>query len=255
MRWGLAVIAVICAATNAVNVTTVMHDRPDFGVARPIVWEASSWFTLVLFAVIPWAALQAAPLGSRPLWRAATIHLTALVLFSLGHVGGFVLIRQAVYWAFGHHYGSRPLTQEFFYEFRKDAISYAFAVAVFWAVARQLKQAAPAMSGAEMFSIRDGARLTRFPLAEVLAVSSAGNYVEFVLADGRRPLMRGALSALEKELAPHGFVRTHRSWIVNSARVTGLAPEGSGDYRVALEELSVPLSRRFPGALARLRDP
>jgi DNA-binding LytR/AlgR family response regulator len=35
--------------------------------------------------------------------------------------------------------------------------------------------------------------------------------------------------------------------------VTAITPEGSGDYAVALENLTVPLSRRFPEALAELR--
>jgi DNA-binding LytR/AlgR family response regulator len=84
-------------------------------------------------------------------------------------------------------------------------------------------------------------------------VTSAGNYVEFVLADGRRLLMRSPLSALEEELQPRGFLRTHRSWIVNASRMTALKPEGSGDYTVELEGVHAPLSRRFPEALAKLR--
>jgi DNA-binding LytR/AlgR family response regulator len=77
--------------------------------------------------------------------------------------------------------------------------------------------------------------------------------VEFVLRDGRKPLKRSALTTIESELAPHGFVRVHRSWLVNTAQMTGLKPQGSGDYTVQLGELAVPLSRRFPEALARLR--
>jgi len=88
---------------------------------------------------------------------------------------------------------------------------------------------------------------------QVLAIASAGNYVEFVLRDGRKLLMRSPLSALENELSPRGFLRTHRSWLVNAGQVTALKPEGSGDYTVELGSLAAPLSRRFPAALARLR--
>ena len=91
-------------------------------------------------------------------------------------------------------------------------------------------------------------------LADILAVSSAGNYVEFALADGRKLLMRRPLSAVESELSGCGFVRTHRSWLVNEKAVTGLSPEGSGDYdvRPGQPECSAvtPLSRR-PGPAAR----
>jgi DNA-binding LytR/AlgR family response regulator len=106
---------------------------------------------------------------------------------------------------------------------------------------------------APTFDIRDGAKLTRVKFDEILAITSAGNYVEFVLRDGRRLLMRSPLSALETELATQGFLRTHRSWLVNAKQVTALRPEGSGDYAVELQSLTVPLSRRFPEALAKLR--
>jgi DNA-binding LytR/AlgR family response regulator len=114
-------------------------------------------------------------------------------------------------------------------------------------------QTAAAATPPAMFDIRDGARLVRTPIPDILAVRSAGNYAEFLLADGRRPLTRSSLTALEGELAAHAFVRTHRSWLVNSARVTGLRPEGSGDYAVELGAVEAPLSRRYPEALALLR--
>ncbi|HKQ11106.1 MAG TPA: LytTR family DNA-binding domain-containing protein, partial [Rhizomicrobium sp.] len=60
---------------------------------------------------------------------------------------------------------------------------------------------------------------------------------------------------LESDLEGRGFVRTHRSWLVNSARVTALKPEGSGDYEISLGDLDVPLSRRFKTALTKLREP
>jgi DNA-binding LytR/AlgR family response regulator len=90
-------------------------------------------------------------------------------------------------------------------------------------------------------------------LDEVLAIVSAGNYVEFGLRGNRRLLMRSSLSALEDELSPRGSLRTRRSWLVNSSRMTGLKPEDSGDDTVELESVAAPLARRFPQALAKLR--
>jgi DNA-binding LytR/AlgR family response regulator len=119
--------------------------------------------------------------------------------------------------------------------------------------ARQAAEQAQAASAAPSFDIRDGARLVRVPASEILAVRSAGNYAEFVLADGRRPLTRSSLSALEVQMRALGFLRTHRSWLVNPARVTGLRPEGSGDYAIELGAVEAPLSRRFPQALSVLR--
>jgi hypothetical protein len=250
---GMAAVALLVGAFNTVNVMSVLHDRPALEPIQPIIWEGSSWVTFMLFAPIGWVALKLAPFSVRPRWRLA-LHAPALLLFSLGHVVGFVLLRKAFYALDGGHYAPGPLTN-FLYEFRKDILGYALMVLAFRGVARHLAlQGAPPAAGGDMlFDIRDGARLIRVALGDILAVTAAGNYVEFLLADGRRPLMRSPLSALEAELAPQGFVRTHRSWLVNAARVTALMPEGSGDYRVELGEEAVPLSRRYRAALTQLR--
>jgi DNA-binding LytR/AlgR family response regulator len=170
------------------------------------------------------------------------------------HVTTFVLLRKLVYWAAGAEYDFGAVVPNFLYEFSKDWMGYAGQVAGFALFARLMRPAAVAQApGEAMYAIRDGARIVRVPVKDILAVASAGNYVEFALRDGRRVLMRSPLSAVEAEFAAHGFVRVHRSWIVNAMQMTGLKPEGSGDYTVELGALSVPLSRRFPEALAKLR--
>lgn len=255
--FALAVIAVLVVAGNVTNVLTVHHDAPHFGFVKPILWEASSAITLLAFIWIPWLALRVAPPQARPIWRTGLVHAAAIISFSIAHVAGFVLIRNAVYLATGEPYGIAPLTSEFFYEFRKDAISYLTIVAIFWVAGRLHRTEATqaiASAGPAFVDIRDGARLDRVRVEDILAVTSADNYVEFVLSDGRRLMTRKPLSAVEQELGESGFLRTHRSWLVNARRMTALKPEGSGDYTVELGALSVPLSRRFPEALSKLRS-
>ena len=105
------------------------------------------------------------------------------------------------------------------------------------------------------FDILEGPRTLRVSPQEILAVKSDGNYAEFHLADGRRPLMRTTLSDLAVRLGESGLERTHRSWLVNLRRVRSLEPEGSGDYILDLgPDLRVPLSRRFPSVPQRLRN-
>ena len=255
---GFAAVALLVVAVSIANILTLLHDRPELGVAAPIIWEVSSGITMLLFLWIPWLACRLAPPVARPMWRTASVHLSAAALFSFAHVAGFVLIRQAVYLAAGDTYSSAPLTQDFLYEFRKDALSYIIIVAIFWAVgvymsARLATIQPKSVDGPAYVDIRDGARLDRVHVSEILAVRSADNYVEFVLTDGRRLMTRKSLSAVEGELDSNGFLRTHRSWLVNTARMTALKPEGSGDYTVELGNLSVPVSRRFPDALSKLR--
>ena len=153
-----------------------------------------------------------------------------------------------------HEFGA--FLPHFGYELAKDALGYALFIAAFGLVEHLLRQKSLIETPGQTltFDIRDGSKLNRVRLDEVLAIASAGNYVEFVLRDGRKLLMRSPLSALEDELSPRGFLRTHRSWLINAGQVTALKPEGSGDYTVELGNVTAPLSRgRFPAALARLR--
>jgi DNA-binding LytR/AlgR family response regulator len=180
------------------------------------------------------------------------LHALAALAYTVLHVGGFVLLRKLVYAAMGDSYGAGPLLEEFPYELRKDLLTYGALVILFWLAGerqRRVREPAPPAT----FEIRDGARRTRVPVSDIVAVTSAGNYVEFRLADGRRPLMRATLASIEAALGAQGLIRVHRAWVIHPARVTALAPDGSGDWTVQLGDLAVPLSRRFPQALAALR--
>jgi DNA-binding LytR/AlgR family response regulator len=250
---GLTALAVFIVCFDTISVWNDQHYRPDLGLAAPIVWELTSAAGFIVYSSVAWLALRIAPLESKPVWRVAAVHAIAIPVYSLLHVGTFVALRKAVYALFGHHYNYGPFAAEMRFEFLKDVFAYLLMVIVFWVTARLMRKPAVPVESAGLFTIRDGARITRVAIADILAVSSAGNYVEFVLRDGRKPLMRSPLSALEAELAAHGFVRVHRSWLVNAMQMTGLKPEGSGDYTVEIGALSVPLSRRFPEALAKLR--
>jgi LytTr DNA-binding domain len=249
-----AVGVVVVGVVNAINVITIVHEEPQFGLAAPVIWEGTSGLTFVLFLWIAWIAYRLAPLSARPRWR-LLIHIPAALLFSFAHVAGFVGLRKLVYAFGGAHYEFGQFLSHFLYEFAKDAFGYGLFIAAFALVEHLLRQqsliAAPGQT--LTFDIRDGSKLTRVRLDQILAVASAGNYVEFMLNDGRRLMMRSPLAALETELSPRGFLRTHRSWLVNAGQMTALKPEGSGDYTVELGNLTAPLSRRFPEALAKLR--
>lgn len=248
-----AVAAAVVSGVAAINVLSIADARPELGVVRPAIWEASSAIGHIASAWLPLFLTLWSLRSARPRWQAWGVHLPAALAYSVIHVAIFLALRHAAYATMGDRYDFGPLVPEFLDELPKDVLAYALIALTYFLVRRLRIESAP-RAAPELFDIRDGARLVRAPIADILAVSSAGNYAEFVLADGRKPLMRSSLSAIEKALAPRGFVRTHRSWLVNASRVTGLRPEGSGDYAVELAELTVPLSRRFPEALARLRQ-
>lgn len=254
--WLLGVGLISCIAV--VNVLTIRHDAPRLGTLAPAIWESSSALVTMVIFMIPAAVAVWTTRTAPRWWRAVPVHLAAVVLYSVLHVAGFVALRKLAYLVvMDGPYRFGPLSTEFPYEFRKDLLAYGLASIIYYLSLRRSAREAAAhaqtATAAASFDIRDGARLVRVPVSEILAVRSAGNYAEFLLADGRRPLMRSSLSALETGMAGHGFVRTHRSWLVNPTRVTGLRPEGSGDYAIELGTVEAPLSRRFPQALAALR--
>jgi len=256
LRLAWLIVVPVTAVVVSVNALTNLSDIPGIAIWEPWVWEGTSALSIFVAMLLPWLATAAAPPdevaaeGWRPKVRFALVHLAALLAFSAVHVAGFVLLRGLVYelmTAGPYEFGDR-----FIYELRKDLISYATYVATFWLIG-YLRRRRDEPVRPVSFDIRDGARIIRTPLSQIVAVSSAGNYVEFWLADGRRPLMRATLAAIEVELGAFGFVRAHRSWLVNAGAVTGLRPDGSGDWTVELGAVEAPLSRRYPQALERLK--
>lgn len=67
--------------------------------------------------------------------------------------------------------------------------------------------------------------------------------------DGREWIVDESLAVLEQRLAPHGFVRVHRSELVQLARVTALHADG-GTLEAELDDgQRVPVSRRMAADL------
>ena len=77
--------------------------------------------------------------------------------------------------------------------------------------------------------VRDGAQVTYLPAAELLWAEAAGNYVELHAARGRTLLMRATLASLEARLEGAGFLRIHRSRIVNLTTIMSVQNQSSGD--------------------------
>ena len=247
---GWLVITVVAGAVCLLNVLGFTQGGRG-RVVEHLVFEGSSWLAITLLAWTPWAVLRATGAWSWPMRLGA--HVAAALMFSVLHVGLFILFRAAAFAGLGQTYDLSAAVGAYRYEVWKDLVAYALFAGGYLLVDVLDRGGEPAPAAAEVFDIRDGARLVRVRLDDILAVTSAGNYLEFRLRDGRRPMMRGSLAALEAELGTADFLRTHRSWLVNARAVTGLKPEGSGDYSVSLDGLEAPLSRRYPEALKRLR--
>jgi len=72
-------------------------------------------------------------------------------------------------------------------------------------------------------------------LADILAVQAEGNYVS--LRHRTNPyLVHESLSSMAEKLKPYGFIRIHRSVVVNISAVEEIQPLPTGEYRLRLKD-------------------
>ncbi|CAN7660284.1 LytTR family transcriptional regulator [Bosea sp. LjRoot90] len=257
-------IALGTAATCAVNAFSTSHDLARYGRAvpfwQPFLWEASSG--VVILALAPLVRRLVLVSLAKPPGPAALIalHAVAALAFSALHVAGMILLRKLGYWiagAGGYSFGLSP--GNLLYELRKDVLVYLLLAGLFWLAElwarrpmphRIAPDTTPVASG---FWLRDGTINLRLEPAEVVAVVSAGNYVEYCLGGGKRHLIRATLQAEEERLRPLGFARIHRTRLVNAARIRRIAGRPSGDFDVEMDTgESFIGSRRYREGLAAL---
>jgi DNA-binding LytR/AlgR family response regulator len=71
-------------------------------------------------------------------------------------------------------------------------------------------------------------------LADILAVQAEGNYVS--LRHRLNPyLVRESLSAMAEKLKPYGFIRIHRSVVVNISAVEEIQPLPTGEHKLRVK--------------------
>jgi len=77
-------------------------------------------------------------------------------------------------------------------------------------------------------------RILFLHLAEIVAVQAEGNYVS--LRHQPNPyLLRESLSSMAAKLRPYGFIRIHRSVVVNISAVEEIQPLATGEYRLRVK--------------------
>ena len=254
-------------ATCAVNAASIPADLARHGIAipgwMPLVWESTS--CAVILALVP--AVHYAVRRSRgwalPPLALLPMHAGLALAFSAVHVLGMVALRKLAYALIG----AAPYRFDFsaanlLYELRKDVVAYFLIASVFWLAEHLQKGAtqdvvhaappdAPQPPG-ELW-LRDGTTSVRIDPQVVAWVASAGNYVEYGLAGGKRHLIRTTLAAEEERLVRFGLIRVHRTRLVNARRVKRVTTRPSGSFEVELDTgETVVGSRRYRQSLAGL---
>ncbi len=102
---------------------------------------------------------------------------------------------------------------------------------------------AVAPSSDRVIPVEVGNRTVLVKLSTIRYVEASGDYVR-LYADGASYLLRASLSALEDEWSNAGFVRIHRGYLVDLARVQELRTDSDGGCHVKLGDQELPVSRR-----------
>gem|GEM_PF-7046180 len=97
----------------------------------------------------------------------------------------------------------------------------------------------------EFLFVRRGEQLRRLRLADIHYFETDDKNTTAVLAAERIPLRR-PLHELTQELAPDGFARIHRRYLVNLRHLEGLGDEGPC---ALVAGAALPLSRTYRAAL------
>lgn len=260
IEWApLAIIAAINLVVALVNIASDHSElaRAGLNTARiePWIWGISSAVVIVALAPLIGIFVARWP-PARERWPAlVSIHLVAATIFSGLHIAGMVGLRELAYLAlpWGYDFDRGGLFHQLLYEWRKDLITYFSIAAGYW-VWRNWRPNAqlttpPVPSGPIRLEVRDGSKAMFLEAPAIEWIEAAGNYVEIHTANGVHTA-RGTLASFERRLGAAGFVRIHRSRVVNPQSVASYQPTSSGDLDVVMASgATISGSRRFRAAL------
>jgi two-component system LytT family response regulator len=131
-------------------------------------------------------------------------------------------------------YALEPAAEKGFYEPTTSLLSVTQVDAAKLIKAlRQLE--AVARRDAPRIAFKAKGRILFLYLAEIVAVQAEGNYVSL----RHRPipyLLRESISSIAEKLKPYGFIRIHRSVVVNISAVEEIQPLPTGEYRLRVKD-------------------
>jgi DNA-binding LytR/AlgR family response regulator len=99
-----------------------------------------------------------------------------------------------------------------------------------------------------LFVRSDGA-LTKIRFDDILWVQALVDYVQFVTTSGKKHTVHTTMKGVENHLNDHRFVRTHRSYIVNTDKIDRIE-EGT---MIVIGKQIVPISEQYkPSLISRI---
>jgi len=139
----------------------------------------------------------------------------------------------------------------------KDAMSQATDNALVQRVRQvaaelQVASSPSVVSPVDRLPIKVNGRIIVIRLTDIDWIEADRDYLS-VHVGGKTWLMRETIAAMEIRLALSGFVRIHRSALVNAERVKELRPRDKGEYTVVLNDgTELKLTRNYRASVERL---
>jgi len=224
----------------------------DFRWWEPLVWEATSGLVIVAIAPFIGMALRRWTPTRKDFLRPGLIHVALTIPFALVHVSGIYVLRNAIYLINDarYRYFDDGIAIVLFYEWRKDVLTYAGIAAIYWLFDDMMRRRESERPADDRIELRDAAAAVWLRAEDITHVEAAGNYVEFHTA-AKTHLVRATLASWEARLAARGFVRVHRSRLINRARIAGFKPTPSGDIEIGMDDGRTLMgSRRYRAAFS-----
>jgi hypothetical protein len=260
----VAAVAIVIGVVGALSTADDIARRGGvYDVSKPLFWDMTSIFVIILLTPALLAIVRR--IRREPALAVRTaLAVVTIVVFSAVHITGMVGLRKLIMWLAGGGYDFRFSLATVLYEFRKDVVTCILIGGGMWLMEarreaqRALEVVAPPPAASppstpQTIWLRDGARSIRIEPRDILWISSAGNYIEYSLADGSNRLIRGTLASAESELSRFKLARIHRTRLANLDRVTAVQSRPSGDFELTFDSgHTVAGSRRYRSAVASL---
>lgn len=261
-RKAVILIIILVLGSMVVNALSRSADLANLDIHRhwSSVWieeGSSAILSIALLPAIAWLAGRfVIEFENWIEW--VPVYLFAGVVFSICHVFGMFAIRVVLFPILtgGNVDLSDGVISIFFYEYRKDFLTFSIFVLAFYSTreveqkrleARMVKKDAIEQ---HRLTLKCGGRTIWINAAEVVWAKAASNYVEIHTAE-KTLLARSTLANVEGQLRAAGLniARVHRSYLVDTSKVSEMSPTGEGDARILMSDgETIPGSRRYRDA-------
>lgn len=264
----LSVTAVVGLFTAYSYVATVLavawylrRGSADLSVGGSLLWAALSYMPWLAVAGLTWAVIRRTGAGWRAIGSLAAVMLPAVPLIAalnartdisfLNHAGE------------GGEWSARTIDRLPVVLLLYTAVVAVGLAAAYWRRARDARDRIAVLTTAlteartlepeqtQRLLVSTGRARTSVAVGDIEWLASAGNYL-VVNWDGKEGLIRDTLQGLEARLDPRLFTRSHRSSLINLARVRQVQPLADGAWRLTMNSgAELVVSRTYRDAVLK----